>query len=195
MKRAAIAAALVVSLALPAVVLAASPSWNLVGSYTIHFVCTAGCAGTFDNSMTVTSSDDTTGAVAGTGSVDGFPGYDWTMTGNVSGSSVTLTVTWISPSGMFIYNPMTMTVTIDSSGGMSGTAVDGDGRTFDWATTAGAATPLATHFVVTAASPQTAGAAFSFTVAAKDVNGATVTGYTGTAHFTSSDGAASLPAD
>jgi hypothetical protein len=53
----------------------------------------------------------------------------------------------------------------------------------------------ATYFVVTATSPQTVGAPFSFTVTAKDVNGGTVTGYTGAVHFTSTDVAASLPAD
>jgi len=196
MKRAVLAAALAVSLAVPGVVQAAAPSWNLVGSYTIAFTCTAGCAETYVNSMTITSSDDTTGAVVGNGSVDGFPGYDWTLTGTISGSGVTFDVEWVSPPALLVYNPMLMTGSIDGSGSMSGTASDAQGRTFDWATTAGAAVPLqATHFVVAATSPQTAGAAFSFTVTAADVNGNTVTGYTGTAHFTSTDVAAILPAD
>jgi uncharacterized repeat protein (TIGR01451 family) len=41
----------------------------------------------------------------------------------------------------------------------------------------------------------TAGTAGSFTVTAKDAFGNTATGYTGTVHFTSSDGQASLPAN
>jgi hypothetical protein len=44
-------------------------------------------------------------------------------------------------------------------------------------------------------SPTTAGAAHSFTVTAKDAYGNTVTGYTGTVHFTSSDGQGALPAN
>ncbi len=41
----------------------------------------------------------------------------------------------------------------------------------------------------------TAGAPFSFTLTAKDLSGNTSTGYTGTVHFTSTDAAATLPAD
>jgi hypothetical protein len=44
-------------------------------------------------------------------------------------------------------------------------------------------------------SPTTAGVSQSFTVTAKDGFGNTATGYTGTVHFTSSDGAAVLPAN
>lgn len=196
MKRAVLAAALAVSLALPGAVQAAPPSWNLVGSYTVAFTCTAGCMDVYVNSMTITSSNDTTGAVIGTGSVNGFPGYDWTLAGTVDGSSVAFTVTWVSPPALLIYNPMLMTGSINGSGAMSGTASDAQGRTFDWVTTAGAAVRLqATRFAVSASSPQTAGAPFSFTVTALDVNGNTVPGYTGTARFTSTDVAASLPAD
>src|SRR5205823_4918029 len=53
----------------------------------------------------------------------------------------------------------------------------------------------ATHFVITAPASATAGSAFNFTITAKDANNNTATGYTGTVHFTSSDGNASLPFD
>lgn len=53
----------------------------------------------------------------------------------------------------------------------------------------------ATHFAVSAPSTATAGTAFSFTVTALDASNATVTGYTGTVHFTTIDEAAVLPAD
>ncbi len=53
----------------------------------------------------------------------------------------------------------------------------------------------ATHFTVTATSPQTAGTAFNATVTALDQFGNTATGYLGIAHFTSTDGAAVLPAN
>ena len=55
---------------------------------------------------------------------------------------------------------------------------------------------VATHFVVGGlANPSTAGVAQSLTVVAKDAFNNTASGYTGTVHFTSSDGAATLPAN
>src|SRR5207237_1424210 len=51
----------------------------------------------------------------------------------------------------------------------------------------------ATHFTVSAPASATAGSAFSFTVTALDAFNNTATGYAGTVHFTSSDGAATLP--
>ena len=54
-----------------------------------------------------------------------------------------------------------------------------------------------THFNVTAASPQTAGSAFTVTVTAVDPSGNVDPGYTGTIHFTTSDTGAGfvLPSD
>jgi len=58
------------------------------------------------------------------------------------------------------------------------------------------ATPILASFAIdTISTPQTAGTAFSITITAKDQYGNTLTGYTGTVHFTSSDGQAVLPAD
>src|SRR5262249_51886197 len=54
---------------------------------------------------------------------------------------------------------------------------------------------VATHFSVSAPSSATAGTAFDFTVTALDQFENTATGYTGTVHFTSSDGNPVLPAD
>ncbi len=53
----------------------------------------------------------------------------------------------------------------------------------------------ATHFVGQCLGTATAGTAFNFTVTALDAFNNTATGYSGMVHFTSSDGAASLPAD
>jgi LPXTG-motif cell wall-anchored protein len=53
----------------------------------------------------------------------------------------------------------------------------------------------ATHFMVTAPANATAGASFSVSVTALDAANATAVGYAGTVHFTSTDGAAVLPAD
>lgn len=55
--------------------------------------------------------------------------------------------------------------------------------------------PPATHFSVTAPATATVGTAFNFTVTALDASNNTATGYTGTAHFTSTDGQADLPAN
>jgi hypothetical protein len=56
--------------------------------------------------------------------------------------------------------------------------------------------PLAvTHFSVSAIPAATAGTAFQFTVTALDASGSTVTTYSGTIHFTSSDGKAGLPSN
>jgi photosystem II stability/assembly factor-like uncharacterized protein len=58
------------------------------------------------------------------------------------------------------------------------------------------ATPLVTNtLTVTAPATATAGQPFVFTVTANDHFGNVATGYTGTVHFTSSDGAAVLPAN
>jgi hypothetical protein len=51
----------------------------------------------------------------------------------------------------------------------------------------------ATHFSVTAPANATAGSAFSFTVTALDASNAVATGYTGTVHFTSTDGQRCCP--
>jgi hypothetical protein len=53
----------------------------------------------------------------------------------------------------------------------------------------------ATHFSVVAPPSATTGLAFSFTVTARDVTNAIDTGYSGTVHFTSTDGGATLPAN
>jgi len=54
---------------------------------------------------------------------------------------------------------------------------------------------VATHFSVAAPSTATAGTAINITVTALDASNHTVTGYAGTVHFTSTDGAATLPAN
>ena len=108
MKRLIVAAAFLMALIWPASVIAALPSWNLAGSYTLEFTCTsADCLGTtYVHSMTITSSNHVTGAVAGTGSIEGQPTYDWTVTGTVSGSDVTLEILWSAGSGLTEYNPL-----------------------------------------------------------------------------------------
>jgi hypothetical protein len=55
--------------------------------------------------------------------------------------------------------------------------------------------PPAAHFSVTAPASANAGAAFNFTVTALDASNTTVSTYSGTVHFTSTDGHAGLPAN
>jgi hypothetical protein len=55
--------------------------------------------------------------------------------------------------------------------------------------------PSATHFVFAGPPSAISGGTAGFTVTALDASNNVVTGYTGTVHFTSSDSAASLPAD
>lgn len=63
-------------------------------------------------------------------------------------------------------------------------------------TSAPAPTSTVTHFVLSAApASSTAGSSFSVTVSALDASNNVVPGYVGTVHFTSSDGAAVLPAN
>src|SRR5262249_33611533 len=70
-----------------------------------------------------------------------------------------------------------------------------------WTAKSNAATATVTaatldHFDVAPSNgTQTAGSAFSVTVTAKDASNNTITGYTGTIHFTSNDGQAVLPGD
>ncbi|RII26598.1 MAG: hypothetical protein CXR31_09270 [Geobacter sp.] len=51
------------------------------------------------------------------------------------------------------------------------------------------------HLAVSVINPQTAGVAANFTVTAQDLWNNTITGYTGTVHFTSTDSLAVLPSD
>jgi Putative Ig domain/Galactose oxidase, central domain/Kelch motif len=59
----------------------------------------------------------------------------------------------------------------------------------------GSPPPPATHFSVTALATASAGTAVSFTVTALDTSNRATTNYSGTAHFTSTDGQATLPAN
>ena len=57
------------------------------------------------------------------------------------------------------------------------------------------AAALATHLVVSAPAVATSGTSFSITITALDQSNQTATGYSGTVHFTSDDGQASLPSN
>src|SRR5207253_3232246 len=87
-------------------------------------------------------------------------------------------------------------VTLVTSGSQTVTATDTVTSSIT-GTASGTITTIAaaTHFAVSAPSSATAGSAFNVTVTAQDQFNNTATGYAGTAHFTSSDGQAVLPAN
>ena len=88
----------------------------------------------------------------------------------------------------------TFPVTLKTAGTQSVTATDTVTSSINGAISIPVVTS-ATHFSVSAPASPTAGTAFNFTVTALDGNNATAAGYSGTVHFTSSDGAAVLPAN
>ena len=97
-------------------------------------------------------------------------GADNTLTGGVGSFAVTLKTAGsqtVTATGSSARSPAPRTVTVSPA------AID--------------------HFVVSAPASATAGSPISVTVTAEDAYGNTKTNYTGTIHFTSSDGAAVLP--
>jgi len=89
----------------------------------------------------------------------------------------------------------TFTATLKTSGSRTVTATDTVNSSLTGTATVTVNPAAASTFVVSAPATATAGSSFSFTVTAKDQYGNTATGYSGTVHFTSSDGPAVLPAN
>ncbi|QJW97425.1 beta strand repeat-containing protein [Frigoriglobus tundricola] len=146
---------------------------------TTQYSAFTGAVATFTDSTSMTAAvsaftatidwGDGTGTSAGTVTQPGGAGTPYVVSG---------THTYTT------FGPETLTVTVAAvttlGSGTSGITVNQD---------------VVTHFVVTAPTAGTAGTAFGFTVTAADAAGSTVPGYTGTVHFTSSDGRAVLPGD
>jgi hypothetical protein len=87
------------------------------------------------------------------------------------------------------------TVTLLTAGTQSVTASDTVNRSIMGSSTTTVSPAAASQFVVSAPASATAGVAFTATVTAFDAFGNVATGYSGTVHFTSSDGQAVLPDD
>lgn len=116
-------------------------------------------------------------------------------------------ISYVAPGGGGVAstNPTSGTATTDASGNASYTAtantVAGSYNVSAFISTLVKQFALtnnpgaAVNFLVSAPSSVTAGTSFNFTVTARDSNGNTATGYTGTVHFTSTDGNAMLPAN
>jgi CSLREA domain-containing protein len=122
-------------------------------------------------------------------------GGPWTASVNWGDGSASTTFTSITQGNLGVQShtyqtagTVTVTVTI--------TDVNHDSSTAASHVTVGGLAQVVSSLAVTGfPSPATQGVAGTFTVTAKDSSGTTVTGYTGTVHFTSSDPRASLPAD
>jgi hypothetical protein len=86
--------------------------------------------------------------------------------------------------------------TLKTAGSQTLTATDTASSSLTGTSGAIAVSPaVAARFAVSAPATAAAGTAFSFTATALDAFGNTATSYTGTVHFSSSDGQATLPAD
>jgi hypothetical protein len=123
--------------------------------------------------------------------------YSQTLTaGGGAGGPYTFAVTaGALPTGFSLSSSgaLSGSTTVAGTSSLTVTATDSSGFTGSQAYTLTIDPATATHFLVSAPSSTTAGSAFSFTVKALDPFNNTATGYTGTVHFTSSDGNASLP--
>src|SRR5207248_10226 len=86
--------------------------------------------------------------------------------------------------------------TLKTAGNQTLTAADtGNGSVTGSSGLIAVSAAAANHFAVSAPAGSTAAISFSFTVTAQDPFNNTATRYTGTIHFTSTDGAAVLPAN
>ncbi len=132
-------------------------------------------------------------------------GETQTLTVTASSDNIALvnpSVTYTSPNstGTLRFTPAansfgtaTITVTVTDNGGTLNGGVDTTSVQFT--VTVNEVAAPATHFTVSTPTNTTAGTPFNVTVTALDASNNTATGYTGTMHFTSSDGQAVLPAD
>jgi hypothetical protein len=89
----------------------------------------------------------------------------------------------------------TFSVTLKTAGTQAVTATDTNTSSITGSATVAVSAATATHFAISAPASATAGSAFGITVTALDPFNNVATGYTGTVHFGSSDGNASLPGD
>ena len=163
----------------------ATTNTTVNGPSATHFSVTAPATATNGTAftITVTALDATNATVTGYGGTVHFTSSDplavlpanATLTGGVG----------------------TFSVNLKTNGSETVTATDTVTASITGTTGAIVVAPpaTATHFSVTAPATATAGTPFSFTVTALDATNATVTSYGGTVHFTSSDGAAVLPAN
>jgi uncharacterized repeat protein (TIGR01451 family) len=160
------------------------------------------------NTITVSAIAASHFAVSAPATATGNTAFSFTVTAldpfNNAATSYTGTVHFTSsdgaatlPANSTLTNGVgTFSATLRTAGSQTITATDTVTASITGTSNAIAVNVLpATHFTVSAPATASAGTAFSFTVTALDVNNITVLNYAGTVHFTSSDGAAILPAN
>ena len=111
-----------------------------------------------------------------------------TVTSYTGTPTLTYSAGSISPTTMnaFVSGVGSTSVTVTAAG--SGVTITATDSTHTGTSSGFTVNPgVATHFVVSSGTSQVAGTPFSITVTAKDASGNTVTSYTGTVHFSSSD--------
>jgi hypothetical protein len=167
---------------------------TLTSSQSFSIAVTPGAATHFTVSIPAGGTAGTPGSV----SVTAFDAF-----GNVAtGYSGTVHFTSSDPHAVLPANVTltngigTFSETLETSGNQTVTATDTVQATITGTSNADAVTPgAATHFGVSIPASGTAGTPGSITVTALDAFGNVAPSYTGTAHFTSSDGLATLPAN
>ncbi len=105
-----------------------SSDWSIIDDWTIDF----DFGSSYVHSMTITDNTFT-----GTGYYVTDPNYTWTVTGTITNSDITMTITY---TGMNAGYTIDMTGTIASNGSMSGNALDSSSQNATWTTTTGTAT-------------------------------------------------------
>jgi hypothetical protein len=162
---------------------------NTPGAAT-HFSVTAPANSTAGSPFTITVT-----ALDASGNVD--TNYTGTVqfTKSDSGAGSAVPVDYTFTGGDAGVHPFSNGVTFVTSGSQTITATDSVTSSITGSANVNVAASNATHYSVSAPAGATAGIAFNFSVTALDQFNNTATGYTGTTHFTSTDGAASLPGD
>lgn len=162
-----------------------------------------GGGGTTPSSATATHFSVTAQATATAGTAFSFTVTTLDASNNVATSySGTVHVTSTDGQAVLPVNSTvtngtaTFSATLKTGGGQTITATDMVKASITGTSNSIIVVGPATHFsVTTAAATATAGTAFNFTVTALDALNNMTTGYSGTAHFTSTDGQAMLPAN
>lgn len=73
-----------------------------IGEYDVSLACTSGCTGIFPHRMSIESWDPISGAFQGTGFFVDDPSIRWTVAGSTSGSTFSLTYTYLAPHAGFV---------------------------------------------------------------------------------------------
>ena len=120
-----------------AYVVSQNTGWDLTGAYGLVYSCTAGCWGSYPHTMNVTA-QDSAGNFSGTGVSGTDPSVTWSVTGNLTGSSLTYHLVY---TGRFAGYSVDATGTVGANGALSGNAT-GPGQQFTWFSISGAARPV-----------------------------------------------------